>query len=132
MRSKLRPSPAMVVALIALFDRENNPEGFIRLDPAQLGTSAVAQNRHDHVAIGIDQFDRLDAELVEGVDPVLHVCPHGVLAMNRPSVIRGTLDRAMIEIVSPMLEESIKAAAGECSVSVLHGGDALLRHRLHR
>src|SRR5437867_1015688 len=52
---------------LSVADREDDPEGRIRLDSAELGAPTEPEDPDDRVSAGIDQLDRLDPEVVEGV-----------------------------------------------------------------
>ena len=98
-------------------------------DAAELGASAEPLNRDHRILTGVDQFDRLEPELVERVDPVLKPGPHGVLALDRTGVVRSTLDCPVDDIVGEMLHEPIKPSTGKRLIGHLHDLDVLLRHR---
>src|SRR5215211_3760527 len=76
---------------LSVADREDGPQGRIRLDSAEPGTSAVLLSYYHPVLTSGDQFHQLHPEPVEHVDPVLEPGPQGVFAMDRTAVVGSTL-----------------------------------------
>jgi hypothetical protein len=56
---------------LAFADREDDSEDLIGLDTADLGASAHPFSRDHSVCTGVEQFDRIERELFERVDPFL-------------------------------------------------------------
>ena len=92
-------------------DREDGGVSQIRLDAAQLGASAEPQDR-DHLALSrVDQLDGLDAQIVERVEPVLHVrrtasLPIGPRSSTAPSIARWSMSS---------VQNSAKASRPSCA-----------------
>src|SRR4029450_6968944 len=96
---------------------------------AQLCEPADSHNGDDGVFPCVEELDRLRPEVVEIVEPVLHVSAHGSLAVHRATVIDRALDRPVVDVVRPELGEGIQVTTVGGGSRVADGFDVLLRHR---
>src|SRR5204862_1378905 len=84
---------------LAAADGVDDCESQLRLDTAPLGPAAEALHRDDAVS-RVDQFLRLEAQVVEVIEPVPRIRPHRVQAPHRTDIIGRALDRSPVDVRS--------------------------------
>jgi hypothetical protein len=78
----------------------------------------------------VDQLHRLHLDVVEHVEPVLHIGAYGILAVHRAGVIECTLGRPVVDVVRPEVAHGVRASLGEGFEATAHQLHVVLRHRL--
>jgi hypothetical protein len=76
----------------------------IRLDRAELGTSADPEDHDDLVVSRVDLLDGVLPEVVERVEPVVRSAS---LPWIGPWSSGGALDRSVVDVVGPVLDPRI-------------------------
>ncbi|HEX6585086.1 MAG TPA: hypothetical protein VF056_15905 [Thermoleophilaceae bacterium] len=101
----------------------------VGLGGAELRPPLQALNRKHAVIPDVPQFLHHDAEVVEGVDPVLNVPTHGDRPVHLADVIECALGRPPIDVGVPELGHRIQASVGKRVEHPAHYLQVLLRHR---
>src|SRR4029450_12014719 len=92
------------------------------LNAAQLCEPADSHNGDDGVFPCVQELDRLRPEVVEIVEPVLHVSGHRSLAVHRATVIERARDRPVVDVVRPEVGPGIQVTTVEGGSRVGGGG----------